>query len=107
VWGDHLQRLPIHGREGRAQHLMPADDLIQAPLQGRHIERPAQRKGGVDVVRRATGLELIEEPEPPPLACSMARASSSTVAASKTRLTGKSTRNASCIRAMTWVASRE
>ena len=100
----------------------------------RHVERPAQAHGGGDVVGRAAGLELVEEPQPllgererqravarrparsggaaaarraARRAPRSARPAPATVGASNRLRSGSSTSNASRTRAITWVASSE
>src|SRR5688572_23344753 len=62
---DHLARLPVDDREGGAQSLVPADDLVQASLQRRDVEsalRAASYAGHEgDVVEGMIGLELRHE----------------------------------------------
>ena len=50
--------------EGRAQHLVAADDLAERPCGARRRRVGREADGGGDVVGGAAGLELVEEPEP-------------------------------------------
>ena len=64
IGGDSLGRLSPFGGEGRPQNLVPADDLLQALFQRRSASSSAgQANGGRNVVGRAAGLPLVEEPE--------------------------------------------
>jgi hypothetical protein len=49
--------------EGRAQGLMARDEQVQTLLQGREIEGAPEANSGGDVVERAVGGELVEEPQ--------------------------------------------
>jgi len=42
---------------------VPADNLVQAAAQRRNIERPFDAEGIRDVVGRAAGLQLVQEPQ--------------------------------------------
>jgi hypothetical protein len=61
---DDLERASVHRREAGSQGLVPIDDRAKTRLERVHVERTAQTIRGRDVVRRAVGLELIDEPEP-------------------------------------------
>ena len=59
---DHLPRLALHRREGRAERLVPAHDRFQAPAKGRRVEGTGKPKRvGEDV--GGTGFELVQEPQ--------------------------------------------
>ena len=49
--------------EARAQRLVAADDLQQAPLQGRRVEPAAEPEAGRNVVKRAPRRQTVEEPQ--------------------------------------------
>ena len=51
-------------REGGAQGLVAAHDLVQAAPQGGTSSAPGRREGAGDVVGGAAGVELVEEPQP-------------------------------------------
>src|SRR5581483_8129903 len=59
-----LGRLPVDQLERGSQRLVPAQDLVQAPLQRRYVDRSAQRQRDRDVVGGGARGELLEEPEP-------------------------------------------
>ena len=61
---DHLRRRSVDSDETRAEHLVPAHDLVQRPPQGIDIECPTQPHHCGDVVEPASRLELIEKPQP-------------------------------------------
>src|SRR5213078_3084673 len=63
-WRDHLRRLALHHREGGAQHLVAMDDLVDAPLQRRQVDRARQAHGDADIVGPRARHELIEKPQP-------------------------------------------
>ncbi len=62
--GDALHRLVAVDGEGGAQRLVPRHDRVEPACERRGIERAAQAAGGRDVVQRAAGLVLVEEPQP-------------------------------------------
>ncbi len=59
----HLHRLLVLHREDGAQHLVPEDDLPQAPGQRVRVERPLQAERGGNVVEGVPGLHPVHEPE--------------------------------------------
>ncbi len=61
---DHLHRLPVDLGEDGVQRLVPEHDLAERLLQRAHVERPAQPQREGDVVRRASGLQAVHQPEP-------------------------------------------
>ncbi len=52
------------GVEGGAQGLVALDERVEAALQGRDVQLALHPDHGRDVVRRASRLELVEEPQP-------------------------------------------
>src|SRR5438093_978081 len=61
---DHLDRLPIDGRERGAQRGVALDDRVEAALQHGDVEPAREAKGRVDVVGGGPRLQLVEEPQP-------------------------------------------
>ncbi len=61
--GEHLGRLTFHGAEGGAERLMAAHHLAQGALHDLGVELAFDAESLRDVVLRALGLELVEEPE--------------------------------------------
>src|ERR1700732_3482756 len=59
---DHLSGV-IRG-EGGAQGLVAPDDLGERPLEYAPVGAAGEPEHQVEVVERAAGLELVEEPEP-------------------------------------------
>ncbi len=60
---DDLNWLIAFGRKRCPQNFVAVDDLIEASLQRRHVERARKPHGNRDVVERASRLQLIEEPQ--------------------------------------------
>ncbi|GCB53371.1 hypothetical protein SNL152K_10728 [Streptomyces sp. NL15-2K] len=67
----HLQRrmhplhpTPLHRIERRPQHLVPRDQTVHCRLQRRDIEVTTQPQARRDVVLRAAGREVVQEPQP-------------------------------------------
>src|SRR6185503_14044397 len=58
--GDDLYRLVIDESEGRAQDFMPADDFVDAPLEGLRVEPAGETQRGRHVVSDAVGFKLME-----------------------------------------------
>ena len=61
---DRLVGLAAMARERRAQRLVPPHHLAEGLTQHVHVERPGELDGRRDVVSRAAGVQLIQEPEP-------------------------------------------
>jgi hypothetical protein len=61
---DHLHRRAVHLGEDRPQRLVTPDDLAQAPLQRRLVQRTLQAPCPGDVVDGASRLQPVDEPEP-------------------------------------------
>jgi hypothetical protein len=60
-----LGRLSVHHREAGAQHFVPADDLVERPMEDREVERPADPDRDLEVVGDvAASGELVEKPDP-------------------------------------------
>jgi hypothetical protein len=59
----NLHRPAIHHVEGGAPHLVPPENLEQAPLQNTGIQRPAPPQGHRLVVDRKVGSELCVHPD--------------------------------------------
>jgi hypothetical protein len=62
--GDALHGLAVALPEGAAQHLVPGDDRVEAGLEPRRVERALEPEREADVVERAVGQELVQEPQP-------------------------------------------
>ena len=62
--GDACEGRPSSGGKRGAQDFVALDDLAEAVLGGRRVERSHDAHGGGDVVGGAVRFELIEEPEP-------------------------------------------
>ena len=60
---DHLRGRAVAKDEGRAEHLVPPDDLIDGAGEGRVSRSPMTRNARGYVVGGVPGLELIEEPQ--------------------------------------------
>ncbi len=60
---DDLLRLPVDVPERRPEDLVAAHDLVDAAGERVDVERHGEAETDVQVVERATGRELIEEPE--------------------------------------------
>ena len=60
---DHLAWQALNVRKRRAQDFVTPDDLLEALLQGHHMERPAQMHRFQQGVRMATQAQLGEEPQ--------------------------------------------
>jgi hypothetical protein len=61
--GDELAGPPALGGEGRAQSLVPRHHRVDASLKCQRVEFAVEMDGPVQIVERAFGLELVEEPE--------------------------------------------
>src|SRR5262245_20619164 len=59
-----LDGLAVDAREDRPQGFVPSHDLLHASLQRSHVQGAVDLEGRVDVVRRVSRYELIDEPEP-------------------------------------------
>eukprot|EP00659_Diplonema_papillatum_P008381 gene8380-biopygen8349 len=57
-----LLRHAIDARESRAQGFMTHDQGLQRRLETAHVQHPAKARHAADVIRRAVGLHLPEEP---------------------------------------------
>src|SRR5262245_24338034 len=64
VVGHSLNWLLVLERKEGAQDFMPANDLRQAALDDRLIDRTEKRNDGGDVVGRLTRREPVQEPQP-------------------------------------------
>ena len=62
--GDDLHDVAVGRGEGGAEDFVAAADLVEALLEGGRVERAGEPEGDGEVVGRAAGLELVEEPEP-------------------------------------------
>src|ERR1051325_246803 len=62
-WSDQLYGLSVLHGEGRAQRLVPPDDLIEAPSQGVNAQRSLHVHGSRNVVERVIRVESIKKPE--------------------------------------------
>ncbi len=60
---DGLLRLPSDLGEGGTQHLVPVDDRGQGTDEGFHPQLAGQTQSRWDVVRRATRLQPVQEPQ--------------------------------------------
>ncbi len=57
-------RPPARLGEHRGERLVAAHDLGEARLERSHVERPADHEAGRDQVGDASGVQLVEQPEP-------------------------------------------
>src|SRR5262249_17544031 len=60
----HLLRPATGADEPRAQHFVPADDLVHTPLQRLNLQLPTQPHCQRDVVERIARLQLVQKPQP-------------------------------------------
>ncbi|OEZ46371.1 hypothetical protein DUGA6_63690 [Duganella sp. HH105] len=60
---DHLHRRSVHAGKAGTQGFVAAYDLVQYPLQSRHVELSVQTDRRRNIVERASRLELVEEPQ--------------------------------------------
>ena len=60
---DLLVRLAVGLAEHGAQAVMAREQLVEAPAQRLHVERPVQPQRGDGVVARLAGLHLLQEPQ--------------------------------------------
>jgi len=51
--------------EADPQGFVAAQDLVEAPREGRDSKRPREAQSGEHVVSRAVGLQLVQEPQAP------------------------------------------
>jgi hypothetical protein len=61
---DDLHEDAIVEGESRSERLVPRYHLVDARSKGRDVELPPESNRHRHVVRRARGLELVQEPEP-------------------------------------------
>jgi hypothetical protein len=63
-WGDSYDRSAVDSRKGAPQSFVTSYDLIEAPLQGKHVEGAFEADDFLEVKARVARKQLVKKPQP-------------------------------------------
>jgi hypothetical protein len=65
LWVDDLKNGTSFRLKGRPEKTVSGDDFVQGPLELAHVQWTLDAEGAAEVVRRRTGIHLVQQPEAP------------------------------------------